>query len=132
VVAGAVQFLTRADSAVPVRSYQILISLFSHKALRWLSPAFAACALVASAVLAPTSLIYALAFAIEAAMLVVGIAGCAPRLRRWGIVATAHYFWLVQIAAAVGVARGLAGRQSVLWRRFAHVAPAQAARIPQG
>ena len=131
VVAGAVQFLTRADSAVPVRSYQLLISLFSHKALRWLSPVFAVCALIASAVLANQSAIYALAFVTEAAMLLVGVAGCVRSLRRWSVVATAHYFWLVQIAAAVGVVRGLAGRQSVLWRRFTHVAPARAVRMPQ-
>jgi hypothetical protein len=33
----------------------------------------------------------------------------------------AHYFCLVQAAAAVGLWRGLVGRQSVLWERFVRV-----------
>ena len=41
VVAGAMQFLARHDSDVPASSPQVILSLISHKALRWLSPAFA-------------------------------------------------------------------------------------------
>lgn len=123
VVAGAVQFLARADSAVPLRRPQALISLFSHKALRWLSPIFAAATLVGSLGLAGESTAYAAALAIQFVVLAVGLAGCAPALRRWSIVAAVYYFWLVQIAAAVGVVRGLARRQSVLWRRFARAVP---------
>jgi hypothetical protein len=51
--------------------------------------------------------------------MLLGLAGCLPRLRRIGIIAVAHYFCLVQAAAAFGLMRGLAGRQSVLWQRFA-------------
>jgi len=118
VVAGAVQFLARGDSEVPFSAPQAAISLFSHKALRWLSPLFAVSALLASAILAEQSNFYTVALAVQGAVLIVAVAGCAPSLRRWGIVAAAHYFWLLQLAAAVGVARGLARRQSVLWRRF--------------
>ena len=41
VIAGAVQFIRRRDSTVPVSAVQVMVSLISHKALRWLSPAFA-------------------------------------------------------------------------------------------
>jgi len=41
VVAGAVQFLARPESSVPATAPQVIFSLISHKALRWLSPAFA-------------------------------------------------------------------------------------------
>ena len=41
VVAGAMQFLARNDSSVPLTAPQVILSLVSHKALRWLSPAFA-------------------------------------------------------------------------------------------
>jgi hypothetical protein len=51
-------------------------------------------------------------------LLVLGFAGCTRALRRVQIVAIAHYFCLVQAAAAVGFVRGLSGRQSVLWKRF--------------
>jgi cellulose synthase/poly-beta-1,6-N-acetylglucosamine synthase-like glycosyltransferase len=121
VVAGAVQFLTRGDSALPVRWPQVMVSLVSHKGLRWLTPAFAALAFLASVTLAGSSRLYAIAALVQIAVLMVGVAGCVPLLRRASPVALAHYFFLVQAAAAVGFLRGLAGRQSVLWRRFSRV-----------
>jgi cellulose synthase/poly-beta-1,6-N-acetylglucosamine synthase-like glycosyltransferase len=119
VIAGAMQFMRRRDSAIPATAPQVILSLVSHKALRWLSPAFGAGALFSSIVLAPSSLVYTAVLCIESAILVLGFAGCFPRLRAFGPVAIAHYFCLLQAAAAVGFIRGLAGRQSVLWRRFA-------------
>ena len=118
VIAGAVQFLARHDSAVPARSLQVVLSMISHKALRWLSPAFAASAFTASVVLAFSSTAYAFVALAQAGVIAVGVAGCVPSLRRNRVVALAHYFCLVQMAAVVGVVRGLSGRQSVLWRRF--------------
>jgi cellulose synthase/poly-beta-1,6-N-acetylglucosamine synthase-like glycosyltransferase len=131
VIAGAVQFLTRVDSAVPVRCGQVIFGLISHKALRWLSPAFALCAFVASAVLAGASGVYAGAALAQGVLFACGIAGCVPRLRRWSVVAVAHYFCLVQAAAAVGFVRGLSGRQSVLWRRFVRVPISAPVRVHQ-
>jgi cellulose synthase/poly-beta-1,6-N-acetylglucosamine synthase-like glycosyltransferase len=119
VVAGAVQFITRSDSAVPLQSPQVILALLSHKALRWLSPVFASCAFLAALVLAQQWNAYAIAAIGQGSLVVLGIAGCAPALRRRNVVAVAHYFCLVQAAAAVGFARGVLGRQSVLWRRFA-------------
>ena len=128
VIAGAMQFMRRRDSAVPLRAPQVMLSLISHKALRWLSPAFGACALVSTIVLAPTSLLYTTLLGIESGVLLMGAAGCVPRLRRIAPIAIAHYFCLLQTAAAVGFVRGLSGRQSVLWQRFARGhAPAPAA-----
>ena len=127
VVAGAVQFLTRGDSALPVRWPQVMVSLVSHKGLRWLTPAFAALAFFASVDLAGSSRLYTVAALVQLAVLVVGVAGCVPLLRRASLVALAHYFFLVQAAAAVGFMRGLAGKQSVLWRRFSRVPVGQSA-----
>jgi cellulose synthase/poly-beta-1,6-N-acetylglucosamine synthase-like glycosyltransferase len=123
VVAGAVQFLRRPDSSVPLRDVQVVLALTSHKALRWLSPVFAALAFVASVALAPESPLFLWAAVVQAVFLGVGVFGCLPSLRRWHIVGLAHYFWLVQAAAAVGFLRGLSGRQSVTWRRFARTSP---------
>jgi cellulose synthase/poly-beta-1,6-N-acetylglucosamine synthase-like glycosyltransferase len=119
VIAGAMQFMRRRDSAVPLRTPQVILSLVSHKALRWLSPAFGLCALVSTAALAPSSVLYSTLLGIEGGVLLMGLAGCVPRLRRIAPIAVAHYFCLLQTAAAVGFIRGLSGRQSVLWQRFA-------------
>ena len=119
VVAGAVQLMRRAESALPVHAPQVIFSFVSHKALRWLSPVFATSSFVAALMLAGSSRGYAAAAVAQALIITGGIAGCVPSLRRANAVAIAHYFCLVQAAAAVGFMRGLTGRQSVLWRRFA-------------
>jgi cellulose synthase/poly-beta-1,6-N-acetylglucosamine synthase-like glycosyltransferase len=118
VVAGAIQFMRRPDSDVPLRDAQVIFSLVSHKGLRWWSPLFATTAFLASAVLASPFNVYAAAMSAQAVLAAFGLAGCVPALRRIGPIAVVHYFCLVQAAAAVGFVRGLAGRQSVLWRRF--------------
>ena len=118
VIAGAVQFIGRHDSAVPLRRPQVILSLVSHKALRWLSPVFATLLFISSIVLADGSEGYMAAAASQLGLLVLGAAGMVPSLRRIAVVALAHYFCLVQAAAAVGFVRGMTRRQSVLWRRF--------------
>ncbi len=118
VVAGAVQFLKRRDSAIPRRNRQLLIAMLSHKALRWLSPVFAMLALVSSTILATGSELFLSFAAAQVIFMLLGAAGCWPPLRRLRPVSLAHYFWLVQAAAAVGFCRGLLGRQPVAWRRF--------------
>ena len=121
VVAGAVQFLSRSDSDVPWSRPQVAFSLVSHKGLRWITPLFALGAFVTSIALARSEGSYAVAALTQFMVLVFGLAGCSPTLRRSSIVAIPHYFFLVQAAAAVGLARGLIRRQSVLWRRFERV-----------
>jgi len=121
VIAGAMQFVRRRDSGVPLSALQVVVSLVSHKVLRWLSPLFATTAFVTSLVLAPVWPGYAAAAAAQVLLVALGVAGCAPSLRRVAVIALAHYCCLVQAAAAVGFIRGLSGRQSVLWRRFIRV-----------
>jgi cellulose synthase/poly-beta-1,6-N-acetylglucosamine synthase-like glycosyltransferase len=118
VTAGAMQFLRRRVSDVPLNAPQVVLSLLSHKALRWLSPAFGACALLSSIALAPSGVLYTTVAVAQAGIVTLGLAGCVPRLRRFSPVSISHYFCLVQTAAAYGFLRGIAGRQSVLWRRF--------------
>ena len=130
VVAGALQFLTRVESSVPVRAPQVMFSLISHKALRWLSPAFASATFLSSIVLATASREFATIAAAQAMLFGLGLAGCSQSLRRFPPIAIAHYFCLVQAAAALGFLRGLTGRQSVLWRRFIRSAEPSAGPPP--
>jgi cellulose synthase/poly-beta-1,6-N-acetylglucosamine synthase-like glycosyltransferase len=122
VVAGAVQFLLRHDSSVPSSRFQVLAALISHKTLRWLSPVFAVLAFAASLALARHSAFFMVAATVQSMFVLLGVIGCVPSVRRVGPFGLAHYFWLVQTAAAVGFVRGMFGRQSVAWRRF-HRAP---------
>ena len=121
VIAGAVQFLLRRDGSVPPANVQILFSLISHKALRWLSPWFGGLAFLASMRLAGSSPLFTALAVLQLLILVLGLVGCSQVIRRWTPVALAHYFCLVQTAAIVGLIRGLAGRQAATWRRFARV-----------
>ena len=121
VVAGAMQFMSRRESWVPLRSPQAVLSLISHKGLRWLSPTFVTGTFVTSILLSNISYGYAIAAVAQGLLFVCGLAGCVPAARRVSIFALAHYFCLVQVAAGVGFVRGLAGAQSVLWRRFDRV-----------
>jgi cellulose synthase/poly-beta-1,6-N-acetylglucosamine synthase-like glycosyltransferase len=120
VVAGAMQFLSRSDSSVPLSAPQVILSLISHKALRWLSPAFAMVVFGTSVTLAGSGQFYQYTTVsiLQAVVLILGLAGCFPSLRRLPPIGLSHYFCLVQAAAAVGFVKGLSGRQSVLWRRF--------------
>lgn len=122
VVAGAVQFLGRDISRVPLRNVQVVVALVSHKALRWLSPTFAIALIGASIALRPVSVAYEIIAFAQAAFLMAALAGCFKPVRRWNVIGFAHYFWLVQIAAAVGFVRGVLGMQAVAWRRY-HRAP---------
>jgi len=127
VIAGAVQFLRRADSDVPLGRSQVIVSLVSHKGLRWLSPMFASCAFLASIALASASHRFAAVAIAQGVLVAFGVAGCVPTLRRNAVVSLAHYFCLVQAAAVIGFVRGMLGKQSVRWRRFVHAAAGQSA-----
>jgi cellulose synthase/poly-beta-1,6-N-acetylglucosamine synthase-like glycosyltransferase len=120
VVAGAMQFLARHDSSVPLSSWQVMLSLISHKALRWMSPAFALVLFVTSLMLTGTGIFheYRVVWLTSLAIMAFGLLGTLPRLRRVPLIGLSHYLCLVQAAAAVGFLKGLSGRQSVLWRRF--------------
>jgi hypothetical protein len=121
VIAGAVQFLLRRDGSVPAANLQILVSLLSHKALRWLSPWFGVLAYLATLRLAPTSAVFMTLAVMQTSFLALGALGCSRTIRQWQPIALAHYFCLVQTAAIFGFIRGLAGRQAATWRRFTRV-----------
>jgi cellulose synthase/poly-beta-1,6-N-acetylglucosamine synthase-like glycosyltransferase len=127
VVAGAIQFLARRDSGVLARTPQVAFSLVSHKALRWLSPVLATLLFCSTVALATASNQFAAIAMAQGILLIVGLSGCVPRLRKIPPVGIAHYFLLVKAAAAVGFVRGLSGRQSVLWRRFIRIPPKRSA-----
>jgi cellulose synthase/poly-beta-1,6-N-acetylglucosamine synthase-like glycosyltransferase len=120
VVAGAMQFLARSDSSVPLSAPQVILSLISHKALRWMSPAFALALFVTSLMLTGSGVFheYRAVWVTSSVIMAFGVLGALPRLRRFPLVGLSHYLCLVQAAAAVGFLKGLSGRQSVLWRRF--------------
>jgi cellulose synthase/poly-beta-1,6-N-acetylglucosamine synthase-like glycosyltransferase len=120
VVAGAMQFLARSDSSVPLAAPQVILSLVSHKALRWMSPAFALILFVTSLMLTGSGEYhhYRAVWVTSSAIMAFGLLGTLPGLRRFPFVGLSHYLCLVQAAAAVGFLKGLSGRQSVLWRRF--------------
>jgi cellulose synthase/poly-beta-1,6-N-acetylglucosamine synthase-like glycosyltransferase len=118
VVAGAIQFLSRTDSSVPAAAPQVILSLVSHKALRWLSPIFGGAIFLSALTGAADSRFYSFVVLVQMTLLALGLAGCSAVLRRLPLVGLAHYFCLVQAAAATGFIRGLLGGQSVLWRRF--------------
>ena len=123
VVAGAMQFLARNDSSAPLAAPQVILSLVSHKALRWMSPAFALVLFVTSLVLTGSGTYheYRVVWSLATAIMAFGALGLIPRLRRVPLVGLSHYLCLVQAAAAMGFLKGLSGRQSVLWRRFDRV-----------
>lgn len=116
VVAGAVQFLSRVRRwrALP---FQFTFSLFSHKVLRWLTPVFMLSLLVSSILLSGRRLGLA-ALLVQASFYALGLLGGHAGLRRLRPIGLAHYFCLVQGAAAVGLVRGALNRQPVRWKRF--------------
>jgi cellulose synthase/poly-beta-1,6-N-acetylglucosamine synthase-like glycosyltransferase len=120
VVAGAMPFLARADSSVPLSTPQVILSLVSHKALRWMSPAFALLLFVTSLMLTGSGMFhqYRAVWLTSVVIMSFGLLGTFASLRRIPFIGLSHYLCLVQAAAAVGFIKGLSGKQSVLWRRF--------------
>jgi hypothetical protein len=126
------QFLARSDSSVPLSAPQVILSLVSHKALRWMSPAFALILFATSLVLTGTGVYhqYRAVWLTASLIMVFGLLGTLPGLRRIQPIGLSHYFCLVQAAAAVGFVKGLSGTQSVLWQRFTRRSPAPQTATP--
>jgi cellulose synthase/poly-beta-1,6-N-acetylglucosamine synthase-like glycosyltransferase len=119
VVAGAVQFLRGRASRVGLAQGQVLFALVSHKLLRWLTPLYGVAATAAAVGLAFEHPLYLGAALCAGGMAGLAALGAVPALRRWRIIGLCHYLCLVQLGAALGLIRGLAGWQGVRWRRFA-------------
>ena len=118
IIAGAVQFLRASRSWIFTSGMPVFFGLFSHKVLRWTSPALALVALTASLALAANSTFFAVSVAVQVGFLSAGAIGCIPALRKVKWIGVAHYLCLVQAAAVVGGVRGVMRRQPPAWRRF--------------
>ncbi len=118
IVAGAVQLLRRGRRQIPWRQPQIVFSLLSHKVLRWASPVLLAVFLTAAFALRTTAFEFTLLWYATVCTLVVGLLGCVPAWRKFTPIAVCYYFCMVHLAAAVGLLRGLFGKQGARWERF--------------
>lgn len=115
IAAGAMQSLIRGNGwpgKAPARFWFVFVS---HKLLRWLSPVTGAMLLVLACVSVRRSFsqLVLAAFAVAAILAIV-------RLRtnsRHPLLSAAFYFVFGQVATAYGLAKGLVGRQTVLWAK---------------
>lgn len=91
--------------------------MFSHKALRYLVPAFLVGAFVSNWALLETSTFYYYAFAAQIAFYLSAlVGGLAERLKvKVGPLAIPYYFALVNIASIAGFIRFLSGSTQVVW-----------------
>lgn len=118
IVAGAVQFLRRGHASIPWRSPQVVISLFSHKVLRWLSPVIGAVFFASCYALRQDAAAYAVLWWSAVVAMGIGLLGCVESLRRLLPIGVCYYFGMVHVAAATGMLRGMVGGQAVAWQRF--------------
>jgi biofilm PGA synthesis N-glycosyltransferase PgaC len=114
IAAGVVQGLLRGNvwpSNAPLTYWFIFVS---HKLLRWMSPLIQLLAVAAAA-----SWINEVAAArvIIAGVLLISILALVKSLTGWknAVLDAPFYFLFGQIAVAVGILKGLTGRQSVMW-----------------
>jgi biofilm PGA synthesis N-glycosyltransferase PgaC len=118
IIAGGIQALRFRVGIPSLRQPILMLGYLSHKLLRWLVPCLLLLTFLSSAALARESF-YSLAFAAQ--ILFYGTAvvygfdlfGC-RKLRLSGI---PYYFSLVNVAALLGVWKGLMGTQRVIWQR---------------
>lgn len=111
--AGAIQSLLRGNGWPRRTAPKAWFIFVSHKLLRWLSPILGAATLVIAAL----TLNYTLSRVVIAGSLILSLAAglrvVSKRSHRG--LDGAFYFVFGQVAAAVGIIKGLSGKQSVLW-----------------
>jgi biofilm PGA synthesis N-glycosyltransferase PgaC len=113
--AGAMQCLSRGNGWPGRTSARAWFVFLSHKLLRWISPVLGFAALM----IAVASLDQPISKIIVGGFLIVSISA-ALRLvlgRSHRAIDAAFYFLFGQIAAGIGLIKGLTGRQSVLWAK---------------
>jgi cellulose synthase/poly-beta-1,6-N-acetylglucosamine synthase-like glycosyltransferase len=115
IAAGAAQGLVRGNAwpkGAPLRFFWIY---FSHKLLRWFSPLLG----LLAALLAVLSWTYLFSQLVLAALVGVIAAAALRLVTRWQhpLLNAPFYFLLGQCSLALGLAKGLVGRQSVLWAK---------------
>jgi poly-beta-1,6-N-acetyl-D-glucosamine synthase len=115
IAAGAMQSLLRGNGWPANCSWRAWFIFFSHKLLRWISPVLGMCALM----LAVLTNRNPLSILIVGSCLFLGICAAASLTIKHNsrILDAAFYFLLGQVAIAIGLFKGLMGRQSVLWAK---------------
>lgn len=107
--------LDNSDLLNPFRYGVVTVGLWSHKLLRWLVPYFLV-AMFASALLLIHQLTFRIALALQIAFYGSAVLGITSRGRvRWRGLSVPMSFCTVNLAAALAVARALAGRVSGAW-----------------
>jgi poly-beta-1,6-N-acetyl-D-glucosamine synthase len=115
IAAGAVQSLIRGNGWPAICNWRIWFVFTSHKLLRWISPVTGALVLALS-MLTPGSAVSRLVlfgFLCLAISAVIRLA--ATRSNK--VLDAPFYFLFGQIAVAIGLMKGIAGKQTVLWSK---------------
>ncbi len=101
----------------PLRSGFYAVQLFSHKVMRYLVPLFLLVVLASSALLAPVSIFYAVAFAAQALFYAAALAGWALEAAgaRIRLLALPAYFVLANLAVVVALYKFLRGERYARW-----------------
>lgn len=117
VTSGAIQVLKRRlwpPLSRPVELWQFV----SHKLFRWIEPIFLILLFVASAALWRDGILYQIAFGLQLAFYLLGLAGTFwLKLRETRIGGIIFYFLMSHAAMAVGIGKGLFNRQPAAWTR---------------
>jgi hypothetical protein len=107
--------VSKANCLNPFKYGLFAWQLWSHKALRYLSPVIWIVLLVANVWLLDQTL-YRWALAGQAGIIVAGIAGWSLHSRRWAALAKPYYFLLTNVASMVALVRYLRGDRVTVWR----------------
>jgi cellulose synthase/poly-beta-1,6-N-acetylglucosamine synthase-like glycosyltransferase len=120
-IGGVLQLFAR-EPWLWLPTHRLWVQAISHKLLRVFAPAFMAVALLASAALATSRLVYAGALAAQLAFYAAAAAGALTRRRRGPLaraLAVPYAFCLLNLTTVAGVWRFVTGRQDVRWRKAA-------------
>ena len=117
IVNGLHVFFSHRELLNPFRSGPVAWQLISHKLFRWLAPFAFLTIFVSSMFLVNAGFVYALAFALQTSLYVLGAMALAvERARRWKPVKLAGYFLLVNVATAMAWLSYLSGERFVTWQ----------------
>jgi cellulose synthase/poly-beta-1,6-N-acetylglucosamine synthase-like glycosyltransferase len=128
-IGGNVQLFAR-ERWLLLPTHRLWLPAVSHKALRLVAPAFMVLTAVTSAVLAPRSALYAVAFALQVAFYAAAACGALLRRRRGPIarvLAVPYAFCLQNHTTRAAVARSLSGPHTVQGRNAIDTTPRRAA-----
>ncbi len=116
------------DLLLPWKGF-VSLAFWSHKVLRWFAPFLLVAGLAANACLLGTAF-WRVIFALQLAFYAAAAAGYALRRMRLpaGPLRIAHYFVAINLALALGLARGMLGRQRAAWERTSREAAGSAQR----